>query len=232
MKVAGENLTAKTHEKLLGIQVSSSMDWKTHIKKLQTKMHQRLGILRRLKNKVPNSKLKIIAEAIFTSVARYGIAVYYKPRLHGDPTCEEQTKLQVIQNKVLRLLAGKKPVDKVKVEDLAKQFSIMSMNQMATYHVLLETYNIMNFGSSEKIRDKLSPANSHSRYLTVPLFRKNACRSFSFYSSRLWNILPMDLGAKAIRKESITEKSEKTRKLNTFKKDIKSWILNGGVPFR
>ena len=164
-------------------------------------MHQRLGILRRLKNKVPNTKLKIIAEAIFISVARYGIAVYYKPRMHGDPTCEEQTKLQIIQNKMLRLLAGKKPADKVKVEDLAGQFGIMSMNQMATYHVLLETYNIMNFGSSEKIRDKLTPANSHSRYLTVPLFRKSACRSF-----RLWNTLPTDMGAKAMRKNSITDK--------------------------
>ena len=232
MEVAGENLTAKTNEKLLGIQVSSSMDWKTHIKQLQTKMHQRLGILRRLKNKVPNSKLKIIAEAIFTSVARYGIAVYYKPRMHGDPTCEEQTKLQVIQNKMFRLLAGKKPSDKVKVEDLARQFGIMSMNQMATYHVLLETYKIMNFGSSEKIRDKLTPANSHSRHLTVPLFKKSTCRSFSFYSSRLWNTLPTDMGAKAMRKNSITDKQEESRKLHSFKREVKSWILNGGVPFR
>ena len=106
------------------------------------------------------------------------------------------------------------------------------MNQMATYHVLLETYNIMNFGSSEKIRDKLTPANSHSRYLTVPLFRKSACRSFSFYSSRLWNTLPTDMGAKAMRKNSITDKKEESRKLNSFKREVKSWILNGGVPFR
>ena len=144
--MAGENITAKANEKLLGIQVSSSMDWKTHINKLQTKMHQRLGILRRLKNKVPNSKLKIIAEAIFNSVARYGIAVYFRPRLHSDPTCEDQTKLQVIQNKMLRLLAGKRPVDRVRVEELAKKFDMMSMNQMATYHVLMETYNILNNG--------------------------------------------------------------------------------------
>ena len=120
----------------------------------------------------------------------------------------------------------------MKVEDLARQFGIMSMNQMATYHVLLETYKIMNFGSSEKIRDKLTPANSYSRHLTVPLFKKNACRSFSFYSSRLWNTLPMDVGVKAIRKDTITDKQEENRKLHSFKKEIKSWILNGGVPFR
>ena len=130
---------------------------------------------------MPHSKLRVIAEAIFTSVARYGIAVYYKPRLYSDPTYEDQTKLQVIQNKMFRLLAGKRPVDRVKVEDLAKKFGMMSMNQMASYHVILETYNIMNFGSSEKIRDKPSPANNHSRSLTVPLFKKSSCRSFSFF---------------------------------------------------
>ena len=136
------------------------------------KLHQRLGILRRLKNKVPQSKLRIIAEAIFTSVARYGIAVYFKPRLHLDPTSEEQTKLQVTQNKMLRLLAGRRPSDRVRVEDLSKRFNMMSMNQMASYHVLLETYNAMNFGSSERIRDKLTPTSTQSRNLTEPLFKK------------------------------------------------------------
>ena len=223
-------MTAKAQEKLLGIQISSNMDWKNHINHLQTKMHQRLGILRRLKNKVPNTKLKIIAEAIFTSVARYGIAVYFKPRMHTDPSCEEQTKLQVIQNKMFRLLAGKRPADRVRVEDLSRQFGMMSMNQMASYHVLLETFNIMNFGSSEKIRDKLTPASIHSRCLTVPLFRKAACRSFSYYASRLWNSLPVNINAKA--REPMNGKSEETQKLMSFKREIKRWILNGGVPFK
>ena len=139
MEVAGENIKAKAHEKLLGIQVSSSMNWKTHMSQLNIKLNQRLGLLRRLKNKVPHTKLRIIAEGIFTSVARYGIAVYFKPRLHSDPTCEDQSRLQVAQNKMFRLLAGRKPADRVKVEDLAKQFNMMSMNQMASYYVLLET---------------------------------------------------------------------------------------------
>ena len=232
MEIAGEEITAKNSEKLLGIHVSSNMDWKTHIGKLQIKLHQRLGLLRRLKNKVLHSKLRVIAEAIFTSVARYGIAVYYKPRLHSDPTDEDQTKLQVVHNKMLRLLAGKRPVDRVKVEDLAKKFGMMSMNQMASYHVILETYNIMNFGSSEKIRDKLSPANDHSRSLTVPLFKKSSCRSFSFFSARLCNTLPTDLKARILTKETVTDKSELTRKLNSFKRDVKKWICEGGVPFR
>ena len=94
----------------------------------------------------------------------------------------------------------------------------------------METYKIMNFGSSELIRDKLTPASPHSKFLTVPLFRRASCRSFSFYASRLWNTLPMEIGIRAMPKTGISEKSEQN--LSTFKKDIKRWILDGGVPFR
>ena len=113
MSIAGENLESKESEKLLGVQMSSDLSWKCHIDHICSKMNQRLGILRRLKNKVPQEKLRIIAGAIFTSVARYGIPVYSKPRLNSDPRREDLQKLQVIQNKMFRLLAGKSLLDKV-----------------------------------------------------------------------------------------------------------------------
>ena len=160
------------------------------------------------------------------------IAVYYKPRLHSDPTCEEQTKLQVIQNKMLRLLAGKRPADKVRIEDLSRKFNMMSMNQMASYHVLMETYNAINLGSSGKIRDKLLPSTTTGRYLTVPLFKKSSCRSFSYFASRLWNQLPLEISTKAKTMEPMNDKSCEARIRTTFKREIKRWILNGGVPFR
>lgn len=118
LEFAGENITAVSSERLLGLQFSSAFDWKIQIESLIAKLEQRLGILRRLKNKVPNNKLRIIAEDIFTSVARYGIAVYSKPRLHTDPNTEDLAKLQVTQNKMFRLLAGKKKVDRIRLEEL------------------------------------------------------------------------------------------------------------------
>ena len=109
---------------------------------------------------------------------------------------------------------------------------MMSMNQMACYHVLVETYNALNFGSSVKIREKIRPASEHSNHLTVPLIRKTSCRSFTYYASRLWNILPVEIRTRAMSKESLNISAEETKRLNCFKKDIKKWIWNGGVPFR
>ena len=104
------------------------------------------------------------------------------------------------------------------------------MNQMASYQVLIETYNAIKLGSSEKIKAKLTPANTHSRNLTVPLFKKSSCRSFSYFASRLWNRLPMNIITDA--KMATDDKADKARKKNVFKKNIKKWILDGGVPFK
>ena len=233
MEIAGEKLKSKESEKLLGIKVSSDMSWKCHIDYICSKMNQRLSILRRLKNKVPQEKLRIIAGAIFTSVARYGIAVYSKPRLHSDPLREDLQRLQVIQNKMFRLLAGKKLPDKVRVENLGKKFNMMSINQMTCYHTLTETFNIINNGASEKIQKKLLPNSDTSTNLTIPLCKKTSCRGFSFYASRLWNQLPVGIRVKAMPFSKVMDnpKGEKCRQ-NNFKKEVKNWIWKGGVPFK
>ena len=169
MEIAGETITSVPSEKLLGLHFSSAIDWRVHIDSVILRLNQRLGILRRLRCKLPQQKLKIIADAIFTSVARYGIAVYSKPRLHSDPIVEDLHKLQVTQNKMFRLLDGKSKKDKIKVECLAKKFGMMSINQMTCYHILMETYKIVHFGASEKLRTKLVQNAEHSKNLKVPL---------------------------------------------------------------
>ena len=70
-----------------------------------------MGILRRLKQKVPDDKLIIIADAIFNSIIRYGIAVYLVPTyetedLKARKLSNETYDLQVLQNKMLRLVHG------------------------------------------------------------------------------------------------------------------------------
>ena len=233
MEIAGEELKSQEHEKLLGIRVASDMSFKNHIENVCGKMNQRLSILRRLNNKIPQEKLRIIAGAIFTSVARYGIAVYSKPRLHSDPMSEDTHKLQVIQNKMFRLVTGKTLLDRVRVEDLGRKLAMMSINQMTCYHILTETFNIINYGASEKIQKKLLPRSATSSSLTVPLCKKTSCRGFSFHASRLWNKLPVEIRSRAMPASLIKNNPKaEFQRLMYFKKEIKKWIWNGGVPFK
>ena len=128
--IGGEKLQSKESEKLLGLQVSSKLDWKVHMDKLCITLRQRLGLLRRIQYKIPREKLLIIAEAIFVSKIRYGLPVYYKPRLADeDPMCKSQDALQVLHNDMLRLIAGHRRSDRTNMKELRSKFNMMSVNQ-------------------------------------------------------------------------------------------------------
>ena len=93
----------------------------------------------------------------------------------------------------------------------------------------METYKIVHFGASEKLREKLVPKNKMSRSLSVPLFKKTTCRGFTFFAARLWNALPMSIRD---REKPHQSKVVDAKRLGQFKREIKNWILDGGVPFK
>ena len=245
MEIAGELISSVDQnatkisdrsEKLLGLQVAPSLDWGLHIEHVTKKLNHSLYILRRLRDKIPLSSLIEVAEAIFVSIIRYGIAVYLKPRLHEDPKNEDSKKMQKFQNKMFRLLGRKTVNDKVSSESLAIKFGFMSVNQLTTYHYLMETYNIINHGSSEKLQVKLMPKSANSKSLTVPLVKKSSCRGFGYYAARLWNKLPAKIRISAM---NVKDKANQKSRLLSFKKAVKSWILGdtkkglkSGVPFQ
>ena len=66
--------------------MSADLDWKVHIETLEKLLKQRLGLLRRIKYKIPKDKLQIVAEAILNSKIRYGIAVYGRPKTEEKQT--------------------------------------------------------------------------------------------------------------------------------------------------
>ena len=88
--IGGEALESKNNEKLLGLQISGNLDWKTHTNELSIKLKQRLGLLKRIKYKINKDKLPVVAEAIFNSKIRYGLAVYGRPRMEEEEPQELQ----------------------------------------------------------------------------------------------------------------------------------------------
>ena len=60
---------------------------------------KRVGLLKRIKKIIPKDKLIIIAEAIFNSKIRYGIAVYLIPIFE-----REEVKMEKISPKNFKLI--------------------------------------------------------------------------------------------------------------------------------
>ena len=219
--IGGEKLQSKESEKLLGLQVSSKLDWKVHMDKLCITLRQRLGLLRRIQYKIPREKLLIIAEAIFVSKIRYGLPVYYKPRLTDeDPMCKSQDALQVLHNDMLRLIAGHRRSDRTNMKELRSKFNMMSVNQLACYHILMECRNILENNASKQVKDKMKPEKKSSRWelrsekrgdLKIFSNPKKSCKGFSYFAAKLWNQAP--------------EKIRNMPKPLQFKTAIKPWIL-------
>ena len=64
--IGGENINSTDTEKLLGLHLNSGFGWKTHVDKISIDLKRRIGLLRRIRNRVPINKLVIIAEIFST----------------------------------------------------------------------------------------------------------------------------------------------------------------------
>ena len=114
--IGSEQKISTDYEQLLRLHLNSNFGWNTHVDKISIELKKRIGLLRRIKNRVPQNKLVIIANAIFNSIIRYGIAVYLKPVFDEEDIkvkklSKNATNLQTLQNPMLRVIFGIKKLN-------------------------------------------------------------------------------------------------------------------------
>ena len=159
--IDGENLESTHSEKLLGLHINSDFEWSTHVDKISIELKKRIGLLRRVRKRVPRDKLIIISEAIFNSKIRYGCAVYLTPTFEEEELkmkklSKNVSVLQTLQNRMIRVIFGVNKQKHINVESARKKLKMMSVNQLCVYHTLIETYNIMKKSASAQIQMKWS----------------------------------------------------------------------------
>ena len=220
--VGGENLASTYSEKLLGLHINADFLWKTHIDELSIELKKRTGILRRIRNRVPKEKINMIAEAIFNSMLRYGVAVFLKPVYDGEDLKsrklpENTNILQTLQNSMIRVIYGLKIQNHVNMKNVREKIKMMSVNQIAVYHTLLEAYNVMSHLSSEQIKmkwtiieKKYALRSITNKNLKVPEKPKLKCMGFTYNGAKLFNMLP--------------PQTREIKDPKTFKTMMKNWI--------
>ena len=227
--IGGETLSSTYTEKLLGLHINADLKWNTHIDEISSELKKRIGILKRIKEKVPADKISIMADAIFNSVIRYGIAVYLVPTyekedLKARKLSSETYDLQVLQNKMLRVIHGLRISNRVNMVELRTKIKMMSVNQMSIYHTIMEVFNIIHNKSSEQISNKYSHHERHSlrkntnNYLRVPEKHEHRkCTGFTYCGAKVFNRLPI--------------KTRETKDRNIFKTLVKKWIWDEVTPY-
>ena len=95
---------------------------------------------------------------------------------------------------------------------------MMSVNQMAIYHTLLETFNVLSKGSSEQLKNKWQYTTGEAYALRrkdkcdlkVPDKPLVSCTGFSYHAPKLFKQLPTNI--------------KKITNPDSFKAEIKAWI--------
>ena len=118
----------------------------------------------------------------------------------------------------IRIIRNHRKRDHIVMRTEREKLMMMSVNQLAVYHVGIEMFNIINKSSAENIREKVV-LQENSRYqlrnrrngqVKVPDRPNKNCTGFSYIGPKLFNYLPED-----IRKSTVT---------SHFKNKLKSWI--------
>ena len=104
------------------------------------------------------------------------------------------------------------------MEQLRYKIGMFSVNQIAIYHTLHETFNVVRNSSSEQVKEKWEHKNNgnfnlrrmDNTQLRVPERARVKCTGFSYHGAKIFNMLPSE-----------------TRNCETpenFKTLIKKWI--------
>lgn len=216
IKVQNDIIQSSKNETLLGMKISANLQWKDHCNELKNTLRHRLFIIRQIREALPRKILPSIAEALFNSKVRYGIAAYGKIRLsENDTETGVMKQLQVLQNNMLRLITFKKLQDRIPIHELLKRTNMMSVNQMLAQHMMNEMWSIMYEQSNSDILEIVSKNSNyptrevcHSKLNIIP---QKFARKWGFMNqiSSIWNKAPLEI-------------RECTRK-NTFKRLVKKW---------
>ena len=111
------------------------------------KLSKRIGLLKRIKKYMTYETFNTVMNGIFNSTMIYCLPVFGNIWLQGDEQLrfrsfkkEDLRRLQVLQNRVLRLLTDLPYY--TSTEMLVKKSNTMSIHQLTAYHSLLMTHKI------------------------------------------------------------------------------------------
>ena len=200
IRIGGDIIGCSKSEKLLGIEVASDLTWTKHLENTHGELLKRLGLIRRLRYKLPSSCLKLIADGLFQSKIRYGACLFVNPILNDRESHSGLVeKLQKVQNELNRVLMGVKRSDRIRNKDLSEMTGLQTVNQIACTQMLHELRKIIVEGSIPEMQAALLNKLQNSRdtraksdfKLTVP---EGASRnSFIQGAVKLWNAAPQSL---------------------------------------
>ena len=196
-QAGNSTIKEKSSEKLLGMTVSNDLKWTDHLSKLEGYLRQRLFTLRRIEQQIPRSLLKRVADGIFMSKLRYGIAIMWPVRIkESDPEPSAIKGVKVVFNDMLRLLNGVARKDKVSIASMLSKLGWLSINQLVAEVRLVEVWKALNTKNTlSNLFEKVEGTTRASQNNKIKVVKNSQLRenSFVYPTVKLWNSAPVSV---------------------------------------
>ena len=197
----------------LGIEIDSSLSFTNQINKIEAKISTALGILFRLQHFAPKQILISVYYSLVYPHLCYGITVW------GSTSNYLLNRLQVLQNKCLRVIEGWQ--FKQKIKPLYEKYDFLNINQIHFFEVAKFMYYTVHRLQPAIFDDYFKFVTSVSRHrlrsvnddkLYLPFFKnKSGQNLIKFKGVKIWNSLPKNI---------------RTLSLVKFKKSCRQYVKN------
>ena len=236
IKVDNKEVEETQSEKLLGVVINNELTWQEHLHGehwregdqnapgLVPQLSQRVGILKRMSKFMTRKRLNHFSNGIFYSKLSYCLPVFghvFGLDTYNDSntrclsyTKEDNRKIQVLQNSVMRLLTGMRR--STPTLTLLKETKSLSVQQMIAFQSLIMVHKVVHSGKPVYLADRLKlqvdgvRARNQGKLVTINRNLSTSRAGFVYRGSRLFNFLP-----ELIRMD---------KNLKKFREKVKNWV--------
>ena len=245
IEVDGKTVPESPSEKLLGVIINNKLTWHEHLygemwrtkednsKGLLPQLSQRVGILTKLSNYTSKKKLRMLISGIFYSKLFYCLPLFLNTwnldnyrdgrQCFTSYTKEDNRRIQVLQNKVSRLLLDRQERGRIlqhkqnmSTEELLEKTGFLSIHQLGAKNTLVMMKKIMLSRKPKYLADRILPSQvdritrSGTSLITIKTSLNLRRSSFLYRGMKLYNQLP--------------EPIRKIEKIDNFKEEVHVWV--------
>lgn len=200
--------------KFLGVIFDSNLNWQHHISHIKNKISKVIGILKRVRNKIPIKFLITLYNTLILPHLTYCITIW------GNTFKKYTNNIITTQKKILRIITHSPRL--AHTAPMFVRYNILHFHQLYTYHSLLLAHKAYNKNLPPIVHTTLCPEQHQAYHLrneyNIPLnFRHLTISRFGpkYNLPRIFNNIPINL--KSINSFLL------------FKKRIKLYVKN--LPF-
>ena len=176
--------------KFLGVTLDEDLSFNQHINEVCNKLKNLFHVFYSIRGFLSKENIRTLYYALIYSRIKYGIAVY------GQAKASKMKRIQILQNKLLKVLAGKKY--RYSTDKLHDEFNLLKVSDITNQEVLTFVYNFFSnrlpsiFKNYYQTFSENHSYNTRFANLSIRKIRRNnefGAKSIKIRGSDLWNNL-------------------------------------------